>query len=156
MSGSVVNYKGYGSLVDDTYLQVWLRLLADEIDGDTNKDEWLEEVRERWYVQTIEPHNGTVFTYLDAFASSEEKRERILDIAERAYQKLQKRTTITEYDLNEEWNIGGATTTFYTDLDVQPFLDVAALFMKLLKEDVSGDSRIVEDLTYSGKRTARQ
>lgn len=77
MSSSFVEYRGHGFWSWDGYLEHVLALLADHIGG-SPQQEWLQELRDHWRVQSSGAFRGWIHPNLDEFITNDERRDTVL------------------------------------------------------------------------------
>lgn len=77
MSTSFVEYHGHGFWSWDGYLEHVLALLAGRIGGSPTH-QWLADLRDHWRTQSSGAFVGSIDPNLDAFLTSDERREIIL------------------------------------------------------------------------------
>jgi hypothetical protein len=133
MGSTFVDYRGRGFYACDAVLEVWLALLVKEIDELDNPLNWLTEVRQDWQLQATAGFGFGVLPELDRYATDDERRAVILDLAARAKQKLRDRGPVITRDELNAMGLGGEGAVFTADLPAKLFLDTACDFTKLIR-----------------------
>lgn len=133
MGSTTVDFRGLGYEASDSTVEVWLHFLVLEIDRLPQVSPWLREVRDEWQLQSMAGFGFGVMPGLDRFVTTEEERETILSLSERALESLgQKGTVISKGDLNA-LALGGEGSSYPADVSTEAFLRVGRYFIKLLQ-----------------------
>jgi hypothetical protein len=133
MSSTTVVFRGHEFEANDVALEVWLALLADEVEAGADSPEWLRKAAEEWNVAATGHFGYGVDPDLDDIVTDDARREVVLAKARRALGRLQALgPTIPATTLNalRDW---GAGYVFTSDADARYFLRTAQYFIKLLE-----------------------
>lgn len=134
MSGSFISYKGQSFEVRDTDLQIWLHFVLLEIRRETKDSERFQELIDEWSYQSTASRVGTVFPYLDSFASDDQQRHNLIVLCERTLERLRKEETISKEYVSEQ-GIGG-NVDFHMDIRSEWIVSVGEKFIRLLKGEL--------------------
>jgi hypothetical protein len=135
MSTSFVGLEGKGFWSRDYPLEIWLALLADEIDETGSVASWLRDASQHWRTQATAGMTGCVSPRLSQFAASQEQRSLLLPLVSSAADRLKAQTTISAQWLRDR-GIGGPGSQPLGDVPVDVILDVANKFFQLLKGEI--------------------
>ncbi len=133
MGSSRVSFRNKHFEARDPVLEVWLRLIVDEIDALAEAPDWLRTTREDWQLMATEEFGFGVVPDLDRVAAVDERRKTVLELSERALERLK---TFGDPIPKETLNALGAGKPgegFPRDLDAKIFLEPAQAFVELLK-----------------------
>ncbi len=144
MSSTYVDYRNRGFEANDAALELWLALLVKEIDSLEDIPDWLAEVREEWDVQSTAGFSFGVMPGLDRYATSEDKRQTLIDLSRRALKKLESYGQVISRDQLNSFGTGGEGSSYISDVATAEFIRPARYFIKLLEgtlEPWESDSR---------------
>lgn len=147
MGSSFTCFRGHGFWTRDSLLEVWLRLLANEVDRLDRVPTWLKEARTNWHIQATSGFNGFVAAALDEFLTGDERIHLIESLAVRALSRLAVVGPLLpkEYlnTLMEEPSSGyGADPKagyFSRDGEACPFVRVGECFLALVRGKLDAD-----------------
>lgn len=139
MSTSSVQFRGSSFVANDATLEVWLALVADEIDGMPDPPDWLADLRDDWDIQATSGFGFGVVPELDRWAADEARREVLVEVCERAYARLEQAgDPVPAGFLNglRDWDGGRC---FAQDVDADKLRRPARYFIKLLQGRLTAD-----------------
>jgi len=131
MTGSFVIYKGRDFEANDVGLQIWMFYLIQEAQADPDSSEWKEELIEDWSDVITWTALGSVWTRLDHFAGEQEHRDKLIEYAENALDRLRSESKIS-IDILGEKGIGG-DVRYYEDIPSDRIAIIGRKFSRLLK-----------------------
>lgn len=132
MGSTTVDFRGAGYEASDSIIEVWLHFLVVEIDEEPQVSPWLQEVRDDWQILSIAGFNFGVMPDLDRFVTTEEQRETILRLSERALEALGQQGPVISKEALNALELGG-DGFFTADVPTELFLRVGRYFVKLLQ-----------------------
>ncbi len=144
MGSTYVTFRGHGFEANDSALEIWLALLAREIDELTAVPDWLRAVRDEWHLQSTAGFGFGVMPGLDRFIDSEDKRQTLIDIGVRTLSKLEARGPVISREELNRLGTGGEGAVFTQDVPVSDLVRPARYFIKLLQGNLEAwesDSR---------------
>jgi hypothetical protein len=134
MGTSRVWFRGRHFDALDPVLEVWLRLLVDEIDALDNAPDWLPAVRDDWQLLATEEFGFGVVPDLDGVLTDAVRRELLLQLSKRALKRLEAfGDPISAATLNA-LGAGKSGGGFPRDLPAHVFLEPARTFIRLLED----------------------
>jgi hypothetical protein len=139
MSSTFVEFQGQGFHANDATLEVWLALLVDEIDALEEVPDWLDEMRDSWDLSATSHYGFGVMPLLDQYAADKSHRDMILELAARAYRRMEAwGETAQALTLNEirDWGEG---YRYPEDIPAEDFRRPARYFMRLLRGELGAD-----------------
>jgi hypothetical protein len=132
MGTSDIAFRGRSFSASDAVLDVWFKLLVDEIDAVAERPAWLSEVREDWYVQATEEFGFGHVPDLDAYLTDSSRVALLSQLARQANQRLQGLgDPIPMHTLNA---LGAGKSGFLGDVPAELFRDAARAFIALLED----------------------
>jgi len=137
MSSSFVRFGDHGFEADDSALEVWLMLLIKEIDKANSLPDWLQALREEWWLQATEGFGFGVTPNLDGFVTDEYRRELVLTLCHGAQEALRQYGDLISADALNALHTGGEGAVFTQDVPAEQFLRTADYFIKLLQGSLS-------------------
>ena len=136
MGSSFVEYRGRGFWVGDSRLEVWLYLLATEIDRRSDDPDWLASARDHWYEQATVGFVGCINADLDQIAASDARREDLINLSEAAVLRLEARGESIGRDELNAMGTGSPGSEFLADMPTDALSAVGERFIQLLKGEV--------------------
>jgi hypothetical protein len=139
MGSTFVSFRDRGFEASDSALEIWLRLLVDEIDKLPNVPSWLRETREEWKLQATAGFGFGVMPGLDEIVISSERRDVVLELCASAMRRLHDYGPIISRDeLND---IAGANeeSMFTRDAETEFFERTGDYFTKLLRGELKSE-----------------
>lgn len=133
MSSSFVSYAGRGYWARDAALEVWLWLLAEQVEGVASASGWSSDAARRWRTQATAGMIGCIAVDLDDIASTPERAELVLRCAEGALTWLRARNSSIPAAWLNSMGTGGPGVEFEQDAPTEPFLRVGEAFVELLQ-----------------------
>lgn len=133
MGSSFVSYAGRGYWARDTALEVWLWLLAEQVETVASASAWCSDAARRWRRQATAGMTGCIAADLDVVASSPERAELVLRCAESALTWLRARNGSIPAAWLNSMGTGGPGVEFEQDSPTEPFLRVGEAFVELLQ-----------------------
>lgn len=88
MGHSTTVFRGVGFTAKDWKVEVWLHLLAQEVDQFPNPPAWLISARDLWREQATLSVNGCINACLDEILIDEERVVVVRNIAQRAFSSM--------------------------------------------------------------------
>lgn len=136
MSASDIDFRGRSFMANDGIVQVWLRLLVQEIDQIHDPPAWLSEAREDWDFQA-----GGFMDYvelgLDRHLNSASRTAEIVHLSRRALKSQKKRDEYITADELNAMSTNGDGSFFTGPLPLVEFIRTGDYFMKLLTGELS-------------------
>jgi hypothetical protein len=138
MGHSTILFRGNGFTAKDWKTQVWLQLLAREVDQMPQPPAWLSTARDFWREQATLAINGCIGADLDRFMTDNERVAIVRDIAQHVFNALLHFGERVPRDfLNDlgEFPPGGGYTQ---DVETELFLAYGRALLKLLDGKMRG------------------
>lgn len=135
MGSSFIKYNKYGFWSSDTDIEVWLYLLALEVDKSDDKSEWLLEARENWLFYATSGITGAIDASLDDIIDSEEKRNKITKLSYLALNTLRQYGDTIPLGIINEWGVGGGNNLFTRAPDTTDFIFTGNRFVNILNSE---------------------
>lgn len=88
MGHSITDFRGVGFTARDWKLEVWLQLLAREVDQLPSPPAWLAAARDHWREQANLRINGCIDPNLDAYLIDDQRVVFVRNLAQRVYNSL--------------------------------------------------------------------
>lgn len=130
MAWSRIEFQGRHFDANNSVMEIWLRLVTDEIDKIERPSEWLEALREEWTVQTT--WGTSIDPELDAYITDEERRRIMLALCDPALARLRAMGDPIPASVLNALGVGPEDSTFTRDPDASVFLSEAESFIDLL------------------------
>jgi len=131
MGTSEVSFRGREFSAPDPALDVWFKLLVDAIDAMATRPEWLNEIRDDWYIQATEELGFGHVPALDSHLTDDDRVAWVLTLAKQAYQRLEGfGDPISAKTLS---SLGAGKSGFDRDVPAKAFRDAALSFIALLE-----------------------
>jgi hypothetical protein len=141
MGSSVIQFRGKGFWAPDSDLEVWLYLLAQEVDRTPDPPGWLLRAGEHWLVQASVGFMGCVDPDLDRFAATTAQVAVMLQLTDRTLRRLDEyRSVLSPEDLNA-MHTGGEGSYFTRAIPRAAFRKVGERFRMLLLGMVATDAK---------------
>jgi hypothetical protein len=134
MGSSLVKFRGKAFWVSDGLLEVWLYLLAREIDILPDKPARFSELKEKWHHEATKGGVGWVSPNLDEWLTNEQCIQDLLTLCEVGLRRLdQYEDVIPKIEADK---MGPEGSFFWNDPPTEPFKKLGLHFMKLLRGEV--------------------
>jgi hypothetical protein len=141
MGSSFTKSRGHGFWTRDPLLEVWLRVLANEVDRLPSVPTWLRTARTNWHIQATSGFNGFVSAGLDETLTDAERSRFVEGLCVAALARLRQAGPLLSCDylnrLMEDPASGYATDPatgeFTRDAEAYPFLRVGECFLALVR-----------------------
>lgn len=131
MAWSRIKYRGRHFDSQDAVMEVWLRLVTDEMKQVRDSPEWLSELCDDW--RRLVVWGGGIVPDLDENVSDDEHRLILLALCEKALTRLRSfGDPISSATLNA-LETGPEGSTFTGDVEASVFLEGANAFIALLR-----------------------
>jgi len=133
MGITFVELDNKGFEANDSFIEIWLLLLVDEINCVDNLPAWMREMREEWLLQATEAFDSGVDADLDRFAKDPERRAAIIILAIKALTRLRAFGPILSKNTLNDIYRHGKGGLFQSDLPATRFIRVGENFIRLLQ-----------------------
>jgi hypothetical protein len=138
MGTSFTEFRGHGFWSRDAALELWLDLMAREVEALADPPEWLRKARNDWYLHATAGWNsGWVSACLDEHLPSQDRIEVVLELAERVLARLRGQGSVLSADWLNSRGLGGPGSYFERDVPTDAFIPVGEAFIRLLRGEVS-------------------
>lgn len=141
MGTSFTDFQGYGFWSGDPALEVWLELLAREVDRSTDAPDWLRDAGRYWREVASIGLIGCISAELDERLTDPARVRIVVDVAEQALAWLRAQGPILSVALLESLGTGGEGSYFTRDVDTDLFVRVGEAFVRLLDGELRTDAR---------------
>jgi hypothetical protein len=131
MGSSFTEFRGCGFWSRDPALEVWLYLLAREVERAPNAPDWLCTARDHWHEQATIGFNGHVSASLNKHLTTEERVKLTLELSERVLVWLDSQASLSADVLNS-FGVGGLDSSFSEDVPADRFAQIGRAFVELL------------------------
>lgn len=135
MGSSYTSFKDHGFWSRDGLLELWLKLLANNLPGGIGANEWLRPVREDWLLQSSGIFNGFVSAHLNELLDQDEKVKTIISVADRVIDTARAGGTTLSKQALEKLGIGDCCD----DLPTAFLEEIHEAFTKLLRGELDWD-----------------
>ena len=88
MGHSITDFRGAGFTARDWKVEVWLQLLAREVDQLSTPPAWLAAARDHWREQATLRINGCIRPELDVYLTDDQRVAVVHNLAQRVYDSL--------------------------------------------------------------------
>ncbi len=139
MGSSFTEFRGHGFWCRDEGIELWLLLLAREIDKTSVAPEWLKGAAQNWRTQATAGFNGFVAASLDDYASTPDRQRVIIELTERAMEWLRMQGRILPADVLNSFGLNGRGSYFTDDVPANVFLPVGTAIIRLLRGELAWD-----------------
>jgi len=140
MGSSFTRYRGRGFWSRDATIELWLYLLAQEVQRLDAPPDWLCAAAEDWRLQATAGFGGCVSAGLDKHAPTPEQAVVILRMAERALAELRERGEVLSVAWLNSLGLGGPESYFTQDVPTEVFTRVGEAFICLLRGEIDWDA----------------
>lgn len=82
MGSSFVIFNNRGFWSGDWTIELWLRLMVEEINKLDKHSDWLQDLRDHWDLQSRGVGTGVTWVGLDKYITTEERKETLLALAQ--------------------------------------------------------------------------
>src|SRR5687767_6487948 len=139
MGSSFTSYRGKGFWARDGQVQVWLYFLVEEIERLESPPAWLQQVKQDWLVQSTLGIGGCVCAGLDEVATSTERTQTLIELAQKALRHLHERGPRLTLEVPFSYATDGPDV-LCIDRDIRIFSCVGEAFIDLLQGRVRTDA----------------
>lgn len=136
MSSSDIDFGGKSFIANDSIMQIWLRLLVQQIDKIQDPPDWLAQAREDWHFQAIGAGSGYVELNLDGHLDSDSRTATIVRLSRQALRSLKEHDEYFTADELNAMNCHPGRIWFAT-LPLTEFVRTGDYFVKLLTGELS-------------------
>jgi hypothetical protein len=133
MGTSIITYRDKTIETEDAIMEVWLKILVDEIDKLQQKHEWLVDARTEWEIVAVNEFGFGVIPELDQYIKDESQMKIVLGLARCARARLLTLGHPISPETLNSLGAGQSTSRFTRALPLQAFLQVADAFIGLLQ-----------------------
>jgi hypothetical protein len=137
---SFVRRGGSGFWTRDAVLELWLFLLAREVDRLADPPEWLRAARDHWRLHATAGFTGMVSACLDEHAGPPDRAAEVLRLAERGVAWVREQGPVLPAGLLNSFGLGGPGATFTEDVPAAVFLPAGEAILRLLRGEVLWDA----------------
>ncbi len=138
MGHSTIVFHGVGFTTKDWKLEVWLHLLAREVDQMPNPTPWLITARDFWREQAKLSINGCLDAGLDDFLTDEERVKIVRSLAQRAFNSLHGFGERVPRDFLNNLCQPQPSDQWPQDVEAELFMRTGRALMKLLDRKMTG------------------
>lgn len=131
MAWSRIEFQGRHFDASNSVMEVWLRLVIDEIDKIERPSAWLAELRDEWTVLTR--YGAGIDPDLDTCITDEERRQLMLALCDQALLRLRAMGDPIPAAVLNGLGVGPQGCTFTRDPKASVFVDEAEAFTDLLR-----------------------
>jgi hypothetical protein len=132
MGHSAIHFRGFGFTAKDWKVEVWLHLLAREIDQLPNPPAWLNCARDYWREQITLGMNGCIDAGLDKFLINEERVATVRNLAQHVFSSLFRFQERVPRDFLNDLHRSPAPGEWPQDVETELLLPFGRALMKLL------------------------
>lgn len=160
MGSSSVHYNGNSFWSRDICLRIWLEALVQEIARWPSSLEWLTLAQQRWHEEAVWGPMGCVDPEVDRFVTTDERKQVLLTLSERAIAALATYGEVIPRDVLNAMLIDEAIRPperwFDDDVPPELFLVVGRAFVRLLNGETvhslsnKGFYEVIADKGYYG------
>jgi hypothetical protein len=140
MGSTFTDFRGHGFWARDGSLEVWLFLLARQVEEWDDPPEWLVAAREDWHLSATLGASGCAMAYLDKHLSSPDRVGLVLTLAENVVAWLRQQGPMLPMALLNSFATGGPGSDFTRDVPTEVFSRVGEAFVKLLRGEIAWDA----------------
>lgn len=133
MGTSFVSFQNHGFWTRDASLELWLRLLAAEVERLEEAPGWLRTAAEDWKTQATAGMTGCVAANLDECASTPDRIVLLLALSESALESLRARGSVLSMAWLNSLGLGGPGSYFAADVPAEVFVRTGETFIELLR-----------------------
>ncbi|GAB2685010.1 hypothetical protein [Nocardia thraciensis] len=140
MGSSYIDYREGGFWCRDGSAELWLYLLAEEVDALADRPGWLAEAGAAWRQQATAGFAGCVNPSLDKYlGTSPERVETVVALSERVSRRLLEWSPAIPMEIVNGWGTGGPGTRYRRNVDTAWMLRFGAAFHRLLRGAIAAD-----------------
>ena len=132
MGSSSTDFRDARFWTGDSGLQVWLFLLARELEQLTARPQWLDEAIAHWRDHAKSGAIGCVDAALDRFCTSQNRIDLVVAGGNRVLEWLRGQAPYLSKDLLNSFKVGGRGSRFTKDVDVDYYIRVGTAFVDIL------------------------
>jgi len=132
MGHSTTVFREVGFTAKDWKLEVWLHLLAREVDQMPNPPAWLSTARDFWREQATLSINGCIDAGLDEFLTDEERVAIVRNIAQHVFNSLLRFGERVPRDFLNDLCHPPPSSKWPQDVETELFLRYGRALLKLL------------------------
>jgi len=140
MGTSFTTFQGKGFWANDGILEVWLYLLASEINSILDVPDWLAQAQDEWLMMAQIGLTGSIHANLDGLLTTPQKKEQVIKLAQQTTTSLEAYGPLLSPEMLNAMDIGGTGSYFTRDVETDLFLQIGRAFVSLLKGELSTDS----------------
>ncbi len=140
MGTSFTAFQGRGFWASDSSLEVWLYLLASEINSMLDVPDWLAQAQDEWLMMAQVGLVGSIHADLDGLLTTPQKKEQVIKLAQQTITSLEAHGPLLSQERLNAMNTGGSGSYFTRDVETDLFLQIGKAFVSLLKGELSTDS----------------
>ena len=134
MGTSAVDFRGRAYWAHDSGLEVWLQLLADEVDRLECVPPWLDSLRDLWRLMASLGLMGSIDSGLAAHVTDDSRRDEVAALSRLALGRLHAQGEIVTADWLNSLDTGGPNSHFGGDLDREVMELDGLAWLRLLAE----------------------
>lgn len=132
MGHSTTDFRGVGFTAKDWKVEVWLHLLAREVDQMPNPPAWLSAARDFWRIQVTPSINGCIDVGLDELLTDEERVATMRDVAQHVFSWLVRLGERVPRDFLNDLYRSPPPGEWPQDVETELFLQFGRALLKLL------------------------
>jgi hypothetical protein len=140
MGTSFTEFQGYGFWANDACLEVWLHLLAREVDQSVGAPDWLHDTGRYWQDVARIGFVGCISAELDGRVTGPDRTRLVVDVAERTLAQLRTHGPVLSAALLNSLGTGGEGSHFTRDVETDAFVRVGEAFIRLLQGELRTDA----------------
>jgi hypothetical protein len=137
MGSSFTSFHDHGFWTRDASLELWLYLLAAEVQGLEAPPAWLRKAADDWTTQATVGMTGCVSAGLDHYGSTPDRIAILVSLAEATLASLRARGTVLSSAWLNSLGLGGPGSYFTADVPADPFLRAGETFIRLLQGEIT-------------------
>jgi hypothetical protein len=141
MGTSFTEFRGYGFWARDPALEVWLHLLAREVDQSVRAPDWLRDAGRTWREVASIGLIGCISAELDERLTDPERTRVVVELAERTLAWLRAQGQVLSAAVLDSLGTGGEGSHFTVDVETGVFVRVGETFIRLLQGELRTDAR---------------
>ena len=132
---SFTSYGGYGFWAGNVYMQTWLCVLVEQIDGLAACPAWLLEARDNWAKQGQIANPGAMIADLDIYVVDQARREQLVGLSNGAVERLRRFGQTIPIEYLRAIGAEPKGTMFLRPLQTAPFIAYGEKWLVLLRGD---------------------
>ena len=141
MGTSFTRFRGNGFWSGYPALEIWLHLLAREVDQSVPAPDWLQDAARFWREIASIGLTGCICAELDERLTDPERIRVVVDVAERTLVWMRVQGPVLSAALLNSLGTGGEGSIFPRDVDTGVFARVGEAFIRLLQGELRTDAR---------------